>query len=77
MAIENYETYTKNILEMIFNNQDIEASLKSENLIVNIFAVLDRRVGQRRLRIMKETIMEEPDTFQEFYAIRAKAEGLL
>ena len=24
MAIENYETYTKNILEMIFNNQDIE-----------------------------------------------------
>ena len=22
MAIENYETYTKNILEMIFNNQD-------------------------------------------------------
>ena len=54
-----------------------EASLKSENLIVKIFAVLDRRVGKRRLRIMKETIMEEPDTFQEFYAIRAKAEGLL
>ena len=51
--------------------------LKSENLIVKIFAVLDRRVGKRRLRIMKETIMEEPDTFQEFYAIRAKAEGLL
>ena len=60
-----------------FDNQDIEASLKSENLIVKIFAVLDRRVGKRRLRIMKETIMEEPDTFQEFYAIRAKAEGLL
>ena len=57
-----------------FDNQDIETSLKSENLIVKIFAVLDRRVGKRRLRIMKETIMEEPDTFQEFYAIRAKAE---
>ncbi len=56
-----------------FDNQDIEASLKSENLIVKIFAVLDRRVGKRRLRIMKETIMEEPDTFQEFYAIRAKS----
>ena len=27
MAIENYETYTKNILEMIFNNQDIEQLL--------------------------------------------------
>ena len=31
-----------------FDNQDIEASLKSENLIVKIFAVLDRRVGKRR-----------------------------
>ena len=60
-----------------FDNQDIETSLKSENLIVKIFAVLDRRVGKRRLKIMKETIMDEPDTFQEFYAIRVKAEGLL
>ena len=45
-----------------FDNQDIETSLKSENLIVKIFAVLDRRVGKRRLKIMKETIMDEPDT---------------
>ena len=60
-----------------FDNQDIETSLKSENLIVKIFAVLDRRVGKRRLKIMKETIMEDPDTFREFYAIRVKAEGLL
>ena len=60
-----------------FDNQDIETSLKSENLIVRIFAVLDRRVGKRRLVLMKETIAGEPATFQEFYAIRAKAEGLL
>ena len=60
-----------------FDNQDIESSLKSENLIVRILAVLDRRVGKRRLVSMKETIAEEPDTFQEFYAIRVKAEGLL
>ena len=55
----------------------LKQALKSENLIVKIFAVLDRRVGKRRLKIMKETIMDEPDTFQEFYAIRVKAEGLL
>ena len=34
MAIENYETYTKNILEMIFNNQDIE---KITNIINDLF----------------------------------------
>ena len=60
-----------------FDQQSIEMSLKSENLIVRIFAVLDRRVGKRRLTLMKETIAEEPDTFQEFYAIRLKAEGLI
>lgn len=60
-----------------FDNQDIETSLKSENLIVRIFAILDRRVGKRRLISIKETIQEEPDTFQVFYAIRVKAEGLL
>lgn len=61
----------------IFDQQSIEMSLKSENLIVRIFAVLDRRVGKRRLALMKETIADEPDTFREFYAIRMKAEGLI
>ena len=60
-----------------FDQQSIEMSLKSENLIVRIFAVLDRRVGKRRLALMKETIADEPDTFREFYAIRMKAEGLI
>lgn len=60
-----------------FDNQNIEASLKSNDLIVRIFAVLDRRIGKRRLSLMKETIISEPEIFQEFYAIRAKAEVLL
>ena len=60
-----------------FDQQSIEMSLKSENLIVRIFAVLDWRVGKRRLALMKETVAEEPDTFREFYAIRMKAEGLI
>lgn len=60
-----------------FDSQDIETSLQSDDLIVRIFAVLDRRTGKRRLALMKETIRSEPATFQTFYAIRAKAEGLL
>lgn len=60
-----------------FDNQSIEASLNSDNLIVRIFAILDKRVGKRRLALMKENISNEPETFQEFYAIRANAEGLL
>ncbi len=60
-----------------FDNQSIEESLKSEDLIVKIFAVLDRRIGKRRLALMKETIENEPETFREFFMIRAKAEKIL
>lgn len=59
-----------------FNNQSIEESLKSENMLVRIFAILDRRVGKRRLLQMRETIEKEPKHFQRFYAIRMEAEGL-
>ena len=60
-----------------FDNQSIEKSLYSENLLVRIFAVLDRRVGKRKLISMKETIENEPDTFKEFFAIRMNAEGIV
>ena len=59
-----------------FDNQSIEKSLYSDNLLVRIFAVLDRRVGKRKLISMKETIENEPDTFKEFFAIRMNAEGI-
>ena len=60
-----------------FDNQSIEKSLCSENLLVRIFAVLDRRVGKRKLISMKENIENEPDTFKEFFAIRMNAEGIV
>ncbi len=59
-----------------FDNQSIEKSLISDDLIVRIFAILDRRFGKRRLLQIQKTIKDEPETFQEFFAIRAKAEGL-
>ena len=59
-----------------FDNQSIEKSLYSENLLVRIFAVLDRRVGKRKLISMKETIENEDDTFKEFFTIRMNAEGI-
>lgn len=60
-----------------FEHQSIEESLVSNNLIIRIFAILDRRIGKRRLLLMQETINDEPEIFQEFFAIRAKAEGLM
>ena len=59
-----------------FDNQNIDKSLSSDNLIVRIFAVLDRRVGKRRLISMRNFMEEQPPVFQEFYAIRMHHEGL-
>lgn len=59
-----------------FDNQSIDKSLVSDNLIVRILAVLDRRIGKRRLISMKDFMEEEPPVFQKFYAIRIHHEDL-
>lgn len=60
-----------------FDNQSIEESLVSEDMLVRIFALLDRRVGKRRLRAMKAGIESECQTIRCFYAIRAAAEKVI
>ena len=60
-----------------FDNQGIEKSLVSEDMIVRIFALLDRRVGKRRLLKMKDGMENEGETIQCFYAIRAAAEKVI
>lgn len=59
---------------MEFDNQSIEKSLESNNMLVRIFAVLDRRVGKRRLEKMKPDIEDQPEMFRKFYDIRVEAE---
>ena len=60
----------------IFDNQSIEASLESDNMLVRIMAIFDRRVGKRRLKKIGETIENQEPSFREFFAIRATAENL-
>ena len=60
----------------VFDNQSIEESFISENLIVKIFAILDRRTGKRKLKTMKNHIESEPKVIQLFYSIRTDAEKM-
>lgn len=59
-----------------FDNQSIEHSLISENMLVRIFAILDKRIGKRRLEKMSAGISDEADIFQLFYHIRTKFEKI-
>ena len=60
-----------------FDNQSIEKSLTSENPLVRVFALLDRRLGKRRLLALEESMEQELDWVRAFYVIRMQAEGLM
>lgn len=54
----------------------IEESLKSNNMLIKIFALVDRRVGKRALEKMKQSILCVKEIVQFFYTLRCKAEGI-
>lgn len=58
----------------MYRNQDIGNSIQSENPIVKMFALLDRRVGKRTLIKIKDEIDTQPEWLQELYKLRVTAE---
>ncbi len=77
--IESRTEYTDNefcdALE-VYRNQPIEKSLYSDNPIVRMFAVLDRRVGKRTLADLKENLQNQPEWLQLFYKLRIDAKNI-
>lgn len=59
-----------------YRNQDIRDSINSENPIVRMFAVLDRRIGKRTLQKAKESIEAQPQWLRQFYELRFEAENI-
>lgn len=60
----------------VYENQSIEKSLQSENMLVKILEIFDRSVGKRTLLKLQESIENEPGFIQEVFSIRAHAEGI-
>lgn len=60
-----------------YRNQDIQGSIQSDDPLVRMFAVLDRRVGKRTLTRLQEKIAKQPEWLQQLYFLRMEAEGLL
>lgn len=57
-----------------YDNQSIEKSLVSDDDLVRLFAILDRRVGKRRLKIIEKRIFKEPVWIQYLFSLRKEAE---
>ncbi|MBD5111867.1 MAG: hypothetical protein HDT42_04945 [Ruminococcaceae bacterium] len=59
-----------------FNIHSISESLNSENAIVRMLAILDRRVGKRQLLKLVDKVDKEPEWLRQFYIIRLEGEGI-
>lgn len=62
-------------LEM-YRNQDILRSIYSDDPLVRMFAVLDRRIGKRTLAKLKNEHGSQPTWLQQIYCLRFSAEGI-
>lgn len=59
-----------------YRNQDIKSSILSDNPIVRMFAILDRRVGKRTLERLKDESDKQPEWLRRFYLLRFEAENI-
>ena len=55
----------------------IDKALASDNEVIRLLAVLDRRVGKRTLLKLADRVPEQPEWLRFFYELRLSAEGLL
>ncbi|BCN29226.1 SF0329 family protein [Anaeromicropila herbilytica] len=53
-----------------FLSTPIEESLESKDILINIFALVDRRVGKKRLQDMREMMKLKHPIVQYFYELR-------
>lgn len=55
-----------------YKNMPIKEALESENYMIKIFAILDRRVGKRTLQRIKESkeYLDYPEWVKQFYLLR-------
>lgn len=59
-----------------FLNLPIDQALKSEDMVVKILALIDRRAGKRTLIKLRESIENELEIIQYFYNLRCEAEQI-
>ncbi|MBR3269560.1 MAG: HAD family hydrolase [Oscillospiraceae bacterium] len=59
-----------------FDSRSIAESLRSENALVRMFALLDRRTGKRTLEKLRPEMEHAPQWLKMIYAVRLEAEHL-
>ena len=59
-----------------YQNHSVDACLTSDNAVVRLFTILDKRVGKRRLQKLLPELEQQPYWLKFFYVLRMEAEGI-
>jgi len=59
-----------------YHNSSIDKSLESLDPLVRLFAIVDRRVGKRRLEKIQQEVEKQPEWLQAFFKLRLVETGL-
>ena len=63
-------------IHQYLNVLSIDEAFTNANYFIRLLAVLDSRVGKRRLRPLLDNIENEPEWFRKWIRLRCEAEGL-
>ena len=55
---------------------EAQESIISDDPVVRMFAVLDRRIGKRTLEKLAKDVEAQPEWLRSFYRLRMHAEGI-
>lgn len=81
-SIENHNEGVVNVYSFykafyFYQNHSINESLTSEDPLIRLFAVLDKRVGKRTLKKLEADLPIQPQWLQVFYRLRLETEGII
>ena len=65
-----------NYIHQYLNVLSADDSLTHDNYFIRLLALLDGRIGKRRLRPLLDNIDNEPEWFRKWIRLRCAAEGL-
>ena len=57
-----------------YQNQSIDDNISDNEPIVRLFAVMDKRIGKRRLPFIRDAVGNQPDWLKPFYLLRLIAD---
>lgn len=74
---DEYEDYEFSQALREYRQQSIQSSISSDNPLVRMFAILDRRLGKRTLERLKDCVHDQPEWLRRLYEARLTEAQLL